>query len=368
MNIPKAKHPQSILATLASMYDSIISDASGMSVLGPDGFLVHDFLQWAILAQPTHIIAQRTMLEFNNAFRQILPYTVLLRQGHNGHEYLAYQRTKKGGEPKLNDKVSIGWAGHIDLKDVVYNSETSTISVLATFVKALIREMGEELWIKDRKGATVSFLQAFYAKTSSALLLQDTDPEIYHAGLVTFLEVREGYTYDVNEEELTFLGWMTADELLAQYDDELEAWSKTILKNEGLAIDHTNFRSEDDLDALDYVDRLTYFVQELTGVTTETRHDLINLLGGNSEAADDHGYEANLRETIYLNLGEMTPKEADGVVSVTLQEAQLDALKACMRNLGHTYSNATLMSIINNINAANYRKQPVEVIDPAAVG
>lgn len=251
------KRPQSIIGNLSGMY----SEANY-----PGEFNMIDFREWVARGQNTHVIAQREMLESYDGVRQAQMYNVVMRASHVGYEYLVYQRTPKGGEPTLHDKVSIGWGGHTDLGMAVFDPKTSVLNFGATMINAFETEMDEELKVTS-VDARVRFIEAFRAKLGTALLLQDTKPEIFHAGIVNFIEIDPAFDFDTNEDEITMLGWFSSDQIQDQFGDQVESWSKLILENEGKFASVQKYLDQAKLDSLSIANRYVHFLEEMTDLS-----------------------------------------------------------------------------------------------------
>ncbi|HIF39965.1 MAG TPA: hypothetical protein EYQ74_02545 [Planctomycetes bacterium] len=62
---------------------------------------------------------EREYAERTPALKQVIPYSLVVRQGAAGSpEVLCLRRTKAGGEARLHDKLSIGVGGHINPVDM----------------------------------------------------------------------------------------------------------------------------------------------------------------------------------------------------------------------------------------------------------
>jgi predicted NUDIX family phosphoesterase len=61
---------------------------------------------------------ERGIAEKNPNYLQPIPYIVVMSYNDENDEILTYIRSKKGGEKRLHDKVSIGIGGHINDFDV----------------------------------------------------------------------------------------------------------------------------------------------------------------------------------------------------------------------------------------------------------
>ena len=144
---------------------------------------------------------RRHELEANTLFGQALPYIVV----RYGKDVLAYRRSKMVGEERLIGMTSIGIGGHVDLSDVA--QVDSIISVVATFARAISRELDEELIIRDPQG------QVLTAATLGIVpeiigMINDTSDDVgcVHYGILMVLDIPNEYTVEIREPELIPLG------------------------------------------------------------------------------------------------------------------------------------------------------------------
>lgn len=148
-----------------------------------------------------HEFIPRSDAEEDPAYKQIIPYVVLTRQG----KVFTTRRLNKGGESRLHGKISIGIGGHINPVD-----ETDRKSVL---MQGLERELDEEVYIENR------------GQLVPCGLINDDSNGVgaVHLGLCFTMEV-EGQVA-VKETEKLAGAWMSIDELKAEYDN-METWSQ----------------------------------------------------------------------------------------------------------------------------------------------
>lgn len=198
------KHQQHIIAIPAS---KISHDGEGRALI--EGHIGGEDV----------IIAQRAMLEENEAYRQIIPYTVLRK----GDRYAAYRRTPKGGEDRLHGQVSIGFGGHVDLVDVVFDSETSIVDLKRTIDEGSRRELEEELVMGE--GVRITNFTELDKK-----IVSNANPvDRVHIGLVNIADIEGDETQvDSGEEQLEFLGFLTVEELKGY--DTLESWTQALVE------------------------------------------------------------------------------------------------------------------------------------------
>lgn len=91
-------------------------------------------------------LGPRQFLETYPAFRQLIPYVVIKKDG----EYLYYRRAIAGNEERLHGNISIGIGGHVDAADIWCNPE-GTVKLLETLLVSALREIEEEIGIKVYK-------------------------------------------------------------------------------------------------------------------------------------------------------------------------------------------------------------------------
>lgn len=223
------KHPQMILAMDQSFFDGCMHFISDLNNLSAERFLSWHQTEAALC------IRQRSGLETNEAYRQILPYVVLRQTGNDGTpRYYAYRRTKQVGEQRLAGKCSIGVGGHIDAESVCFRSD-STIDLRATILHSAWRELSEELMILDALTGNQQTLLAFRSENltfGDIFITHDDGVQRVHLGVVLYLDVPAGITVDMAEPELDGFGWYTSRDLQMYFDGAggvtLEVWSQLL--------------------------------------------------------------------------------------------------------------------------------------------
>lgn len=200
------KHKQHILAVTAeSVIKNIQSD-------GFTRFLDVD----ADLPFETNdvIIGPRDILESSEAYMQIIPYIMVMRDG----KILSYSRTKSGGETRLHDKVSIGFGGHIDVGDITVDKATKEfINVDSTVANAAQREIGEEL---NMIGKSDMF--------AAVGLIVDTSNPVGRVHVGVAIIVNTDGMVSSKEDQIDLKGFRTKEEILAE--ENLEGWSRIMLE------------------------------------------------------------------------------------------------------------------------------------------
>ncbi|GIC76815.1 NUDIX domain-containing protein [Moritella sp. F3] len=159
------------------------------------------------------VIMQRALLETNPKFRQLIPYVVVKQ----GDKYLAYERSKSGGESRLHNLFSIGIGGHVDAVDAVYDAK-GVFQLTDTLRTGMYRELHEELGLTETD---------FLGMTTIGYLSKDVTPvDEVHLGIVLVAEVHADLVITSKEDALNLAGFLTPDEL-AQL--KLESWSETVV-------------------------------------------------------------------------------------------------------------------------------------------
>ncbi|PKH07147.1 NUDIX domain-containing protein [Moritella sp. Urea-trap-13] len=159
------------------------------------------------------VIMQRALLETNPKFRQLIPYVVVKQ----GDKYLAYERSKAGGESRLHNLFSIGIGGHVDAVDAVYDAK-GVFQLTDTLRAGMYRELHEELGLTEAD---------FLGMTTIGYLSKDVTPvDEVHLGIVLVAEVHADLVITSKEDALNLAGFLTADELAKL---NLESWSETVV-------------------------------------------------------------------------------------------------------------------------------------------
>jgi predicted NUDIX family phosphoesterase len=156
-------------------------------------------------------IGPRAVLEGNEAFRQVISYTVL----RVGDGFVTYRRAVSGREPRLHGRVSVGIGGHVDFHDVV--RVDNMIGLERSLRAAADREVQEELGLhlpcsKDKLG-----------------LLVDNDTAVgrVHVGVVE-LWTLETAPRSAEEHAISDVRISTVADLQA-ISGQLERWSLLVL-------------------------------------------------------------------------------------------------------------------------------------------
>lgn len=155
---------------------------------------------------------EREAAEREPRWKQIIPYTAVTC----GERVLLLTRTKKGGEARLANKLTIGVGGHLNPCDLVGGERASICD------RGTLRELAEELFVPGLR--TVP--------TTVGIINDDSnDVGAVHVGLVQFLDLPE----EVRVREQDVLeGHYVARAELAQLRSEganYETWSDCLVRD-----------------------------------------------------------------------------------------------------------------------------------------
>lgn len=179
-------------------------------------------------------VRQRRRVEHMEQYRQILPYVILFRTLENGEtQFFPYRREETVGENRLAGNVSIGYGGHIDAPDVLFDDD-GAIAFRETMVAAATRELKEEVVFENEIGTTtLELVEVVVAGTILCYEEAKKNSEVpvgnVHAGYVIFQPIPEGSNVRSGEDELTSLPPMTGAEILAS-GMPLEPWTRIVLE------------------------------------------------------------------------------------------------------------------------------------------
>lgn len=170
---------------------------------------------WSELINQDDIwIMSRIYAESNESYKQLIPYIVIKYDG----KFLCCNRGSKGTEGRLSGLTFFGLGGHINVGDIIFDQESSTIAVDQTIENATNREIYEEVKLSD-----------FYSKSILGIINDYTLPvNRVHLGLVELWEPNSLDGLDL-EKIIKFEGFYTKEEL-ASKGDKLESWSRLVLE------------------------------------------------------------------------------------------------------------------------------------------
>ena len=168
------------------------------SVIDPKDVLKSDFA----------LFAPRYRIENRDDFRQIIPYIILRHKS----SVAMYTRTSQGAEQRLYSFSSIGFGGHVELKDIVLD-EDGLLNVETTIEKAAIREIEEEVEYT-----------AVASKEVVGLIMDDRDlVNRVHLGIVEIWHLETAFVRPL-EDTISECRFMPICEIPLD-EDRIEWWS-----------------------------------------------------------------------------------------------------------------------------------------------
>jgi len=147
----------------------------------------------------------RPRAEEDPSLKQIIPYGVVTC----GPLVFLMRRSRKGGDARLHEKLTIGVGGHV-------NPEDAGGGLAEAPHRALERELAEELLLDSA------------CRTMPAGLLNDDSNPVgsVHLGIVYRIEV-DGPGVRVREEDLLSGGFVSL-ETISPDDERMETWSRIL--------------------------------------------------------------------------------------------------------------------------------------------
>jgi predicted NUDIX family phosphoesterase len=215
------KKPQFILASDYDFYEKYDFPV-------PIG--TYPVIEWLYHVQSSLVIREREQLECEyGVYRQIIPYTVIVKTFDGVDKFIPYVRTDVGAEEKLHNKASVGWGGHIDLSSVVF-TEQSVVDLYETILKSSKRELEEELRVVGDPGASVVWDGAL--EMDGTFIVSDVGVDDVHLGVIVLFRLKEGVRLEANEPDHVCSHPQTAAEILSRQDWDLENWSRLFLEEQ----------------------------------------------------------------------------------------------------------------------------------------
>jgi len=153
---------------------------------------------------------EREYAERTPSLKQVIPYSLVVRGG----QILSLRRTKKGGEARLHDKLSLGVGGHVNPEDQPDGAHGDLLA------RATHREVAEEELL----------LEGPYTLTRVGLINDDSNPVgAVHVGLVQVIIV-DG-PVSVREVDQLEGSFVAREELQRQLDAgaNFETWSSLLI-------------------------------------------------------------------------------------------------------------------------------------------
>lgn len=188
-------------------------------------------LRWHLYWLPRRTAEQSgTLIHF-------IPYGPIIRQGEGGiAEIATYNRpSKNNGEALLAGKSSIGWAGHPDFLDAIFDAR-AVVNGVHTCTEAFFREIAEEAeFILNGEIITIaSHPELFRISTNGVILDRSDQVGQVHLGLVYVIHVLNSAVEisAKNPAEILNPKFEAFDQVFAEIDDRnFENWSKIIMSD-----------------------------------------------------------------------------------------------------------------------------------------
>ena len=139
--LPSPLHPNRKVVTLRVIL--VVARKHLFPGLSPQGFLPSDSLDLEAVGDRM-FFAERTYMEQNSHYKQIIPYLVLTRGQGDDQRVLCYQRRTKHTEARLGGLWSVGFGGHIEPIDRADDTVQTDGLIMATAQRELVEETGLE--------------------------------------------------------------------------------------------------------------------------------------------------------------------------------------------------------------------------------
>lgn len=158
------------------------------------------------------MLGQRAILEHDDDFRQVLPVSIFTHKG----KVWAYERTSKGGESRLHNKIAVAVGGHWDIDDIFIDG--GRIDLARSLERAMKRELEEEVELMSKIVSSRMLPKMICA--------DDTEVDRVHMGMVYVHEL-DGEEVKSAEDQLKTVGFVSPEELLAG-GYNIEVWARII--------------------------------------------------------------------------------------------------------------------------------------------
>jgi predicted NUDIX family phosphoesterase len=174
---------------------------------------MHDVVSKVLWNNKNLSFMERELAENDPEYKQLIPYCILKDQDGN---YFSYERTKKGGEPRLHSFRSLGVGGHVNPSD---DNEAPTERA---YINAMRRELQEEVGLPFEG----------YDEMAIAAINDDSNSVgRVHFGLVSFINLKLGLKEKLKlEDKLTNPLWLTPEQM-KDPSYSWENWSLLLLNN-----------------------------------------------------------------------------------------------------------------------------------------
>ena len=176
---------------------------------------VHDVTTYMERARKNGFFVERRWAERDSSLKQIIPYTLV----SDGSRVLQLRRLKKGGEPRLHGKLSIGVGGHINPPDAEHDPRDKDLIAAGAW-----RELSEEIHIQGEAPVRVV-----------GLVNDESNPVgSVHLGVVCLATLKPGTQVKVREVDQLEGEMVPAEDVMANANDpdtRMETWSSLVAKH-----------------------------------------------------------------------------------------------------------------------------------------
>lgn len=203
----------------------------GVYVLDQEG--KEDFAQWCDVHELLAWFGPRSHIEGDANFLQVIPYGVIRDPWSN---ILGYNRAAGAGEQRLAGRFSIGFGGHVEIKD--WRPDLTLPNALAL---TLEREIAEEVELTWRTYGGVMELYhpeiAILDAPIAIVLDPTTDVGRCHLGVVYQIDIARSHWGDNanlvaesgEHDQIVAPRWLTPDEAMEEANPE--DWTRLLLQH-----------------------------------------------------------------------------------------------------------------------------------------
>lgn len=214
-------HKEHIIAVFAEKFNQVAKDSPQKGNIYPS-----EMFEGPIVSNDV-IVANRGILEEDTRFRQIIPYIAF--KNKNG-EFLTYVRTKSSGESGLHSKTSVGFGGHMDAEDIIYD-DNNVVDVLESIKQGVTRETLEELGddVYEMIKENIENLEI------QNLIIDDkTKVEQVHMAVMIVVEVEESFDVESEDPSIDMKGFLSLPQIKSLHEAgaHVEPWSEIVINNQ----------------------------------------------------------------------------------------------------------------------------------------
>lgn len=229
-------HKPQALAFKRSDVNFLLEDIRHLML--PGGVYVLDFegkeafAKWCDVNELLAWFGPRSYIEGDANFLQVIPYGVIRDPWCN---ILGYNRAASAGEQRLAGRFSIGFGGHVEIKD--WRPDLTLPNALALTLEREIAEEVELTWC-DRDAQELYRPEVAILDAPIAIVLDPTtDVGRCHLGVVYQIDIARSYGWDTadlvsesNEpDQVVAPRWLTPDEAMEEANPE--DWTRLLLQH-----------------------------------------------------------------------------------------------------------------------------------------